>query len=268
MRKTMVTIVMASVLSIAAAGSAMAAWNQDGTGWWYQYSDGSYASSGIRSIEGSEYYFDNNGYMKTGWISTGDHWYYFQGHGPKAVGWIQLDGKWYYLDPSQGGAMHRSWLYQGGSRYYMDNNGVMQTGIFFLDDEETGSKYAYQADGTGALITNQTINQGKTRIKYDERGRIQFRNSKTEEEAKRFGTNVWQFLLSQSQLDEEADSEETIIREIQDDLWDSYKKDVKKAKKAEREDALQDWKDEVRSELDGYLSSSQIEAFIQKVIGD
>lgn len=267
MRKTIVTMIMASVLSIAAAGSAMAAWNQDENGWWYQYDDGTYPSSGIKSVEGSLYYFDNNGYMKTGWVSTGDHWCYFQAHGPMALGWTQLDGKWYYLDPSQNGAMHRGWLYQGGNRYYMNNDGVMQTGIFFLDEEGSSAKYAYQADGTGALMTNQTVIQGKTRLKYDERGRIQFRNSKTEEEAKRFGKDVWQFLFSQDQLDEDADSEEKIIMEIQDDLWDSYKTDVKKAKKADREDALQDWKDEVRSELDGYLSSSEIEAFIQKVTG-
>lgn len=267
MRKAIITIMMASVLSAAAAGSAMAAWNQDGSGWWYQYDDGSYPLSGIKSVEGSLYYFDNNGYMKTGWVSTGDHWYYFQGHGPMAQGWTQLDGKWYYLDPAQGGAMRRGWLSLGGSRYYLNNDGVMQTGIFFLDDEGGSAKYAYQADGTGALITNKTLSQGKTKIKYDEYGHIKFRNSKTEEEAKRYGTDVWQYLLSQDQLDEDADSEENIIREIQDDLWDSYKTEVKKAKKADREEALQEWKDEVRDELEGYLSSSEIEAFIQKVTG-
>lgn len=258
-------LMIAAALSIAGAGTAMADWKQNDTGWWYQYDDGSYASSGIKSINGEAYAFDQAGYMKTGWQSINGKWYYFQPYGGMALSWVQLDGKWYYLDPGDGGAMHTSWLNQGDKRYYMDSNGVMQTGIFFLGDDDGGSKYAYQADGSGALITGTTIRQGKSVIKYDERGRIKFRNAKTEKDAKRYGSDVWQPLLSQSQMDEIADSDSTVLREAEDALWDSYKSDVKKAKKAERPAALEEWKKEARQELADYLGSDDIEIFIGKV---
>lgn len=37
-------------------------WMKDNTGWWYQYSDGSYPVSAWRKIDGNWYYFDSNGY--------------------------------------------------------------------------------------------------------------------------------------------------------------------------------------------------------------
>ena len=57
-------------------------------------------------------------------------------------------------------------------------------------------------------------------------------------------------------------------REIEDALYDSYKKNVKKARKAERAEALHEWKEEARSELEGYMTSAEIEAFINKVAVD
>lgn len=41
-------------------------WVKSSKGWWYSYSDGSYAK-GFKAIKGATYYFDANGWMKTGW---------------------------------------------------------------------------------------------------------------------------------------------------------------------------------------------------------
>lgn len=266
--KRLVGMVIAAVLTVAGTGTAMAAWNQNATGWWYQYTDGSYPSSSFKDIDGARYYFDDVGYMKIGWQNIKGTWYYFKSNGPMVLGWVQLDGKWYYLDPEKGGAMRTSWLTLGKKRYYLNENGVMQTGVFYLKDGEKGSSYAYQADDTGAIITNTTSTVGKTKMKYDERGRIKFRNAKTEENNKRYGSDVWQPLLSKSQLDEEADKDITVLREIQDDLWDSYKKNVKRAKKAEQPTALEEWKQEARYELANHMESGDIELFIEQVIAE
>ena len=53
---------------------------------------------------------------------------------------------------SDNGAMYTYWLDIGKDRYYLDENGVLQTGLFYLSDSTSGSKYAYQADANGVLI--------------------------------------------------------------------------------------------------------------------
>ena len=268
MKKGTIMMAMAFLLSVANAGTVLAGWQQDAVGWWYQKEDGSYPASSLEQIDGQTYFFDNNGYMVTGWKTVGDYIYYFDASGARLTGWQQLGGSWYYLNPSTGGGRHIGWLNLDGKRYYMDSNGIMQTGVFFLDMGESGSRYAYYADPSGALITNTTASQGTSRLQIDSEGRIKYRNSKTERDAERYGTDVWQWLLSQEQLDAEADSEEGVRREIEDALYDSYKKNVKKARKAERAEALHEWKEEARSELEGYMTSAEIEAFINKVAVD
>ena len=51
-----------------------------------------------------------------------------------AIGWKQVGDKWYYLDPNDNGAMYTYWLDIGKDRYYLDENGVLQTGLFYLSD--------------------------------------------------------------------------------------------------------------------------------------
>lgn len=266
MKKWVKALALGAAVTVLAAGPVYAEWRHDGTGWWYAYADGTYPQGGLAGIDGAAYYFDANGYMQTGWVYINYKWYYFDGHGPKAYGWRQLDGKWYYLNPSRDGEMHTGWLDLDGSRYYMDPNGVMQTGVFYLPDGASGSQYAYQADQNGALIRNQTISQGTRQVRYDEQGRITFRNSKTEEDHERYGTDIWQPLLSQNRQDDIANTEESELRVSQDYLWNAYEDQVKKAKKADRPEALEEWKEEVRDELEDYMTSVQIEDFIAQVI--
>lgn len=47
----------------AAMNPVKAGWVQDGNGWWYRLSDGSYPKECWRQIDGAWYYFDSEGYM-------------------------------------------------------------------------------------------------------------------------------------------------------------------------------------------------------------
>lgn len=51
-------------------------WLQDGIGWWYRNSDGSYTTNGWQYINNIWYCFDSAGYMRTGWILSNNVWYY------------------------------------------------------------------------------------------------------------------------------------------------------------------------------------------------
>lgn len=128
-------------------------WKQSGNSWWYQYTDGNYAT-GWKQIDGNWYFFDNAGWMKTGWVSTNGSWYYMNSTGIMKTGWLKSGNSWYFLDNS--GQMQTGWLYTGGSWYYLDNSGAMKTGWLNID-----GKWYYAYD-SGALAFNTTTPDGYT----------------------------------------------------------------------------------------------------------
>lgn len=208
MRKRIGIIGLSLALSVVGAGTALASWNQDERGWWFQYEDGRYAKSGVREVEGGTFCFDGDGYMQTGWQYVNWKWYYFEEDGTQAVGWKELEGNWYYLDPKEEGAMQTYWLdledpnKKGKiNRYYFDEAGILKIGTFYLSDETNGSSYAYKTDENGVLIRNKKMKSGDTEIRYDEDGRIRFRNAQTKRNAEIDGTDEWQYLLSESEME-------------------------------------------------------------------
>jgi hypothetical protein len=69
-RKTIVTILITTLMSILCVGVAMAGeWKQDDTGWWWQNDDGTYVKGTWMWLDGDNdgvaqcYYFDASGYM-------------------------------------------------------------------------------------------------------------------------------------------------------------------------------------------------------------
>lgn len=119
-------------------------WIRGSKGWWYEYSDGSYAR-GLLKIGSASYYFDNNGWMKTGWqhaMGNGD-WYYFDGSGAMKTGWQKVGGKWYYM--ASDGKMQTGWV--DGDKYYCNGSGAMVTGWQKL------SNTWYYFNGSGAKTT-------------------------------------------------------------------------------------------------------------------
>ena len=129
-------------------------WKQDSTGWWYQYSDGSYPKSCWKKINGKDYYFKADGYMasdeyikasnydttkklyyvnKSGdwnnksyrWMSNSVGWWIVEigGSWYAQNEWAKIDGEWYYFDDK--GYMLRNKLKTiNGVTYEFDNDGV------------------------------------------------------------------------------------------------------------------------------------------------
>ena len=78
-------------------------WVNNGWGWWYRYSDGSYPKNKWLKIDGYWFYFNGKGYAVTGWQFINGQWYYFDDNCYMQTGWIKDNDKWYYL--SKSGAM-------------------------------------------------------------------------------------------------------------------------------------------------------------------
>lgn len=213
MMKKILFAVTTSALAFAFGLTAYAAgWTKDNVGWYYSYSDNSYAKSGIRNIDGVDYCFNDAGYMVTGWQYTNYNsygWFYFQPDGSKKTGWLNENNKWYYLDPSNGGKMHVYWLDIGSKRYYMKDDGSMVTGKFELGADYSDNKLAYYADpSTGEIYRNkkktETTKSGElVEMRYDDTGVIRYRTAKTIEKAKQTGDedDEWVTSLSNYELD-------------------------------------------------------------------
>ncbi len=100
-------------------------WKSNSTGWWYEYSNGSYAV-GWAQIGGAWYYFTGNGYMDYSeyrdgcWLNADGSWNtaYSGGH------WASDSTGWWYTDNS-GWYPTNTWLWIDGSCYYFKSNGYM-----------------------------------------------------------------------------------------------------------------------------------------------
>ena len=100
-------------------------WKRDQVGWWYQFSNTSYAKSTWLNLSNVWYYMDGSGYMKTGWLYEGGSWYYLdQTNGNMLVGWVKVNGTWYFLNPARGGRMDANTYTPDG--YYVDASGAYQ----------------------------------------------------------------------------------------------------------------------------------------------
>ena len=60
------TAIMLSLVFIPGISTNAEGWQGDGSGWWYEESDGSYPSESWKELSGKWYYFDAAGYMVTG----------------------------------------------------------------------------------------------------------------------------------------------------------------------------------------------------------
>ena len=177
-------------------------WQSINGKWYYFDANGSMAS-GWQSINGKWYYFGgaNDGAMKSGWQPIGGKWYYLgeaedgsmkdgwfkdytgqYSYAEPGVGAIYQDGwkqepngAWYYLNPD-GYMVEGGWVESASKRYFLDKDGVMQSGVIKVDDavyylgdsndgsvktgeQEIGDEtYTFEADGkaTGDKIPEAT----------------------------------------------------------------------------------------------------------------
>jgi hypothetical protein len=208
MKRKIFVAVSAIVLAAVGSFSAYAAgWEKDNVGWYYSYSDKSYAKSGIRNINGVDYCFNDAGYMVTGWQYTNYNsmgWFYFEPDGSKKIGWLNDNGKWYYLDPNEGGKMHIHWLDIGSKRYYMREDGSMVTGKFELGADYLDNKLTYYADPTSGELYRNKKRQEKRKdgsvvdMRYDDTGVITYRTAETIAKAKQTGNSDDEWVTSLS----------------------------------------------------------------------
>lgn len=111
--------------SVPYDGKAEEGWVKNQKGWWYRFSDGTWAV-GWKKLKcandkknGLWFYFGADGYMATGWQKVNGKWYYLDpAYGDMKTGWIFVNGVWYYLEDS--GAMHTGWMDWKGKRCYLD----------------------------------------------------------------------------------------------------------------------------------------------------
>ena len=84
-------------------------WILDSVGWWYQYSDNSYAQAGWYALEWQDkidwYYFDETGYLVSGWFENNGMKYFLHDvhdgtFGRMYTGWNKIDGQWYLFNDS------------------------------------------------------------------------------------------------------------------------------------------------------------------------
>lgn len=129
-------------------------WVHNPVGWWYRYSDGSWAT-GWKKIDDKWYYFNEQGYMTTGWQKVNGKWYYLDPDtGIMQTGWIFVNGIWYYLEES--GAMHTGWLDWKGKKCYLEASGHCLVNCTRTID---GKTYRFDAGGYATEVTGKgTLN--------------------------------------------------------------------------------------------------------------
>ena len=95
--------------------------------------------------------------VKAGWEKNADGTWSYYVNGAKATGWVQA-GSWYYLNAN--GIMQTGWILDNGTWYYCDASGAMQTGWlndrgtwYYLNPVSNGYRGAMQ---TGWLNLNGT----------------------------------------------------------------------------------------------------------------
>lgn len=88
-------------------GESGGVWKRNNTGWWYEYSDGSYLKNCWKKINGKWYRFKKNGYIyENAWFrdNRGVR-YYFDNTGAMVTGWHKIKNKWKFFD--EWGALYK-----------------------------------------------------------------------------------------------------------------------------------------------------------------
>ena len=87
-------------------------WILDSVGWWYPFSDNTYAKGGWYYLEWQNkkdwYYFDANGYLVSGWFEENGNKYYLHDvhdgtFGRMYSGWNKIGNQWYYFNDTTTG---------------------------------------------------------------------------------------------------------------------------------------------------------------------
>ena len=99
MKKSKILITMIALLTFMTIPVHAKGWKQDSKGWWYEYTNGTYASNRWEKIDGKWYAFDKQGYMRTGWFQENGKWYFGVNGDMKRGCQIKgTNGNWYQFE--------------------------------------------------------------------------------------------------------------------------------------------------------------------------
>lgn len=115
--------------SIPYTGVVPEGWVHNQKGWWYQFSDGSWATGWKKLTKGEKtgwYFFNTSGYMQTGWVKVNGYWYFLDQDGLMLTGWIEYKNRKCYLEPepkkNQGHAYMSETAVIDSKTYRFDSN--------------------------------------------------------------------------------------------------------------------------------------------------
>lgn len=160
----------AAALTMGAAFTSMAAWEQDNGIWIYTDNSGNRVTDSWRQSGNSYFYLDSNGEMAVErWV---DDTYYVDANGARVSSqWVYVEegtdgapnseGGWFYLD-ANGRVVTEGWRTINNQRYHFDSDGTMQYG--WLNDEENLYYLGDENDGaakTGWLNLEYDENEGQ-----------------------------------------------------------------------------------------------------------
>ena len=164
-RMLLATMILAVCLISGSPSEAMSGeWKKDRKGWYYSYSDGTYAKSCWKKLGGKWYHFDAKGYMQTGWVKDGGKWYYCKpSSGSMQTGWKKIgkhtyffkadgsmasneycQGYWLNKDGSWTVKAKGSWKKKGGKWWYGDTSGWYAKSRWLKIDNK---EYYFFSDG-------------------------------------------------------------------------------------------------------------------------
>lgn len=125
-RRIVLGFIVLAILVISALAlqvknvEAASGWRQSNGGWWYEFSDGSYASN--EYIGG--YWLDSAGWYNSAWdgswCSNSTGWWFQSGSWYPTSQWLRIDQKWYYFKAS-GYMATNEWV----GNYYLQADGSM-----------------------------------------------------------------------------------------------------------------------------------------------
>ena len=115
-------------LTTGVAEAKSGTWKHNKVGWWYSYSDGTYAKKTWKKIGKNWYYFLSNGYMETSAYRDG---YYIGKNGvmsKKRVGgkWKKDKTGWWYTDKTHWYPKNE-WVKIDGKYYFFNTKGYLVT---------------------------------------------------------------------------------------------------------------------------------------------
>lgn len=104
-------------------------WKKNDKGWWFDYSDGTYAANKWVYDKGEWYYAKSSGYIcKSEWEKINGKWYRFDSAGAMLTGWYKdKSGKLYHLDETTGAmtiGWHKMYMYFDGSGAAVVDRGI------------------------------------------------------------------------------------------------------------------------------------------------